>query len=46
MNRKQITRRCEDAVERGVVRAVTGRGLPDERAVEQAAPGDAVVATA
>jgi len=51
MNRKQITRRCEDAVERGVVRAVTGRGLPDERAPdkpvgEQAAAGDAVVATA
>jgi 1-acyl-sn-glycerol-3-phosphate acyltransferase len=46
MNRKQITRRCEDAVERGVVRAVTGRGYPEESAVEQAAPGDAVVAAA
>jgi 1-acyl-sn-glycerol-3-phosphate acyltransferase len=51
MNRKQITRRCEDAVERGVVRAVTGRDYPpehapDERAAKQAAPGDAIVAAA
>ncbi|HEX4504556.1 MAG TPA: lysophospholipid acyltransferase family protein [Alphaproteobacteria bacterium] len=51
MNRKQITRRCQDAVERGVVRAVTGRGYPEERAPdintpEHAAPGDAVVAAA
>jgi 1-acyl-sn-glycerol-3-phosphate acyltransferase len=51
MNRKQITRRCEDAVERGVVRAVTGREYPDERAPhdntpKQAAPGDAIVAAA
>jgi len=46
MNRKHITRRCEDAVERGVVRAVTGREYPDDGAVEQAAPGDAIVAAA
>jgi 1-acyl-sn-glycerol-3-phosphate acyltransferase len=46
MNRKQITRRCEDAVERGVVRAVTGRAYPDQRAVEHAAPGDPIVAAA
>lgn len=51
MNRKQITRRCEDAVERGVVRAVTGRGYPEERTAneptdKQPAPGGAIVAAA
>jgi 1-acyl-sn-glycerol-3-phosphate acyltransferase len=46
MSRKQITRRCEDAVERGVVRAVTGREYTVEHAAEHAALGDAIVAAA
>jgi 1-acyl-sn-glycerol-3-phosphate acyltransferase len=46
MTRKQITRRCEDAVERGVVRAVTGRESPAEHAAEPAVLGDAIGAAA
>jgi 1-acyl-sn-glycerol-3-phosphate acyltransferase len=51
MSRKAITRHCEDAVERGVVRAVTGRAPADEAAAEpaiegEAAPGEAIVAAA
>jgi lyso-ornithine lipid O-acyltransferase len=47
MSRKQITRHCEDAVERGVVRAVTGRPYPGEGAgAEREALGETVVAAA
>ena len=46
MTRKAITRHCEDAVERGVVRAITGRHYPEDRAAEETVPGDAIVAAA
>jgi 1-acyl-sn-glycerol-3-phosphate acyltransferase len=46
MSRKAITRLCQDAVERGVVRAVTGRTPAEEQVAEPAARGDAIVAAA
>jgi 1-acyl-sn-glycerol-3-phosphate acyltransferase len=46
MTRKAITRRCEAAVERGVVRAVTGRDYPDVLAAEPVAEGEAIGAAA
>jgi lyso-ornithine lipid O-acyltransferase len=47
MSRKQITALCEDTVERGVVRAVTGRAPADEQpAAELAIEGDEIVAAA
>jgi len=46
MTRKQITARCEEAVERGVVRAITGRAPADEPLAEMAIEGDAIGAAA
>jgi 1-acyl-sn-glycerol-3-phosphate acyltransferase len=46
MTRKQITARCEAAVERGVVRAITGRAPADEPLAEMAIEGDAIGAAA
>jgi lyso-ornithine lipid O-acyltransferase len=46
MTRKQITARCEAAVERGVVRAITGRAPVDEPPAEMAIEGDAIGAAA
>jgi 1-acyl-sn-glycerol-3-phosphate acyltransferase len=46
MSRKQITARCEDTVERGVVRAVTGRAPAEEQLAEMAIEGDEIGAAA
>jgi hypothetical protein len=46
MTRKQITARCEAAVERGVVRAITGRAPADEPLAETATEGEAIGAAA
>ena len=46
MGRKQITARCEDVVERGVVRAVTGRAPTEEQLAEMATEGDEIGAAA
>jgi len=46
MSRKEITARCEDVVERGVVRAVTGRAHAAEQPAEMAVEGDAIGAAA
>ena len=46
MTRKQITARCEAAVERGVVRAITGRAPADEPLAEMAIEGEAIGAAA
>jgi hypothetical protein len=46
MSRKQITTLCEDAVERGVVRAITGRPPVDAPLAQKAAEGDDIVAAA
>jgi len=46
MTRKQITARCEAAVERGVVRAITGRAPADEPQAEMAVEGEAIGAAA
>jgi 1-acyl-sn-glycerol-3-phosphate acyltransferase len=46
MTRKQITARCEAAVERGVVRAITGRAPAEEPPAEMAIEGDAIGAAA
>jgi lyso-ornithine lipid O-acyltransferase len=46
MTRKQITARCEAAVERGVVRAITGRAPADEPQAETAIEGEAIGAAA
>jgi 1-acyl-sn-glycerol-3-phosphate acyltransferase len=46
MSRKQITTLCEDAVERGVVRAITGRPPVDAPLAPTAAEGDDIVAAA
>jgi len=46
MTRKEITARCEAAVEGGVVRAITGRAPVDEPPAEMAIEGDAIGAAA
>ena len=46
MNRKQITARCEEAVERGVVRAVTGRVETNATLADIANEGDEIDAAA
>jgi 1-acyl-sn-glycerol-3-phosphate acyltransferase len=46
MTRKQITARCEAAVERGVVRAITGRAPADEPLADTAIEGEAIGAAA
>jgi len=46
MNRKQLTARCETAVEKGVVRAITGRAAPEEQPAAKADAGDEIDAAA
>jgi 1-acyl-sn-glycerol-3-phosphate acyltransferase len=46
MNRKQITARCQAAIERGVVRAITGRAPTSKKLAETAIEGVAIGATA
>jgi 1-acyl-sn-glycerol-3-phosphate acyltransferase len=45
MNRKQLAARCEAVVEKGVVRAITGRPAIDEQSVRKA-EGDEIEAAA
>ncbi len=46
MNRKQLAARCEAAVEKGVVRAITGRAAPNEPPVDKTDEGDEIDAAA
>jgi len=46
VSRKEITARCEDAVEGGVVRAVTGRTPAADQPAEMAVEGDEIGAAA